>query len=191
MLVAVVVVIVVVIVGIALATNGGSKKNAGAETPRPTASAAPTSVAPATPAMPEPTATGAPMCNPNDVTVGAITDAATYAADTNPKLSFSLTNKSGQKCQFNAGTGRQEYSITMKGQKVWDSMDCQSNPQQTLVTIDPGKTIVSQALEWNREKSSKDTCSKAREKAAAGGASYELVVTVDGVKSAAKQFLLM
>lgn len=130
-------------------------------------------------------------CSPGVVDVEAITDSNSYGAGAKPKLSFSITNTGRTSCVFNAGTAKQLFTITSGTEVYWKSTDCQTNPVNTVILLEPGKTLTSAPILWDRTRSDKTTCKIARPPVPAGGASYHLAVEVDGVTSAStKQFLL-
>ncbi|MCU1637302.1 MAG: hypothetical protein JWQ68_2541 [Cryobacterium sp.] len=135
---------------------------------------------------------GAP-CDPDNVKVAAITDAPDYQSDELPQLSVSITNTGKASCSLNAGTSRQVFTITSGEDIYWTSTDCQTDPVDAKVILEPGVEVSSaQPVEWERVRSAPDTCDDSdREKAPAGGASYYLSVSVDGVQSEnPRQFLL-
>lgn len=147
-----------------------------AETPVPAASAA----------------EGAP-CEAGQVQVAAVTDAVRYEAGQQPQLSLSLTNTGTNSCLINAGTAAQVFTITSGTDTYWTSTDCQSESSDSSVTLKPGIVVsTSTPIDWDRTRSAPDTCDAAtREGVPAGGAAYNLSVTVDGITSAAaKQILL-
>ncbi|BDZ55450.1 hypothetical protein [Agromyces marinus] len=194
-LVAVIVAIVLVIV-----RPGASQGDEPGPTPPP-ASGAPSATdasatdAPATDAAPEPEAP-APVdgdpCTADQMTVEAITDAAVYAAGEQPELSITITNTGTNTCVMNVGTAAQEFTVTSGNETYWSSKDCQVDAVDAEVSITPGTPVSSsEPLVWDRTRSSADTCGGARTAVPAGGASYHLGVTVDGIESAeTKQFLL-
>lgn len=130
-------------------------------------------------------------CDPKNIDVEALTDASSYGADQQPLLSLSLTNTGPNSCTIDAGTGQQVYTITSGTETYWTSTDCQTGPVSTVILLKPGKTLTSTPIPWDRTRSSKTTCSGARPPVPAGGASYHLKVSLDGVASkTTKQFLL-
>jgi len=169
----------------------------------PVAPATPIASAPATPSAsatassqptPEPTAAaeGAP-CTANNVQVEAITDAVNYEPGQLPQLSLSITNTGASSCTINAGTSRQVFTITSGNDVYWTSSDCQKDAADADVLLKPGVPISSaESVPWDRTRSAKNTCDLAtRDAASAGGASYHLRVSVDGIESKTpKQFLL-
>jgi hypothetical protein len=135
---------------------------------------------------------GAP-CEPAQVQVDAVTDAVSYEAGQQPQLSLSLTNTGTNSCLINAGTAAQVFTITSGAETYWNSTDCQTESSDSQVTLKPGILVSSSTpIAWDRTRSAIDTCDAVtRDGAPAGGASYNLSVSVDGVASAsAKQILL-
>ncbi|MDZ8171511.1 hypothetical protein [Microbacterium xanthum] len=167
---------------------------AGSATPSPTPSAsASASAAPEASAEPEGTETPtATPCVARDLTVEAVTDKGEYAAGENPLLSIRLTND-GADCTLNVGTAAQTFTITSGSDVWWRSTDCQSEPSDMLVLLEAGQTVESaNPVEWDRTRSSVDTCSDAgRPGAPGGGASYYLDVEIGGVSSSEPAYFLL
>lgn len=138
------------------------------------------------------TTAAAKACDPSVVDVEAITDEDSYAAGKLPKLSFSITNTAATPCTFDVGTAKQAFTITSGAEVYWKSTDCQVKPTNTVVLLEPAKTLTSAPIVWDRTRSDPATCTaKQRPAVPAGGASYHLKVTVNGVDSSGtKQFLL-
>ncbi|GAB3122092.1 hypothetical protein [Glaciibacter psychrotolerans] len=181
----VVLAVIVIIVLIIVRPGSDSSKPAGA----PASATQPTDTA-ADSATP-PKAGGA--CDPAQVQVDALTDLDSYAVDQLPQLTLSVTNTGPVACTLNAGTSKQVYTITSGTDVWWTSTDCQTDSSDAEVTLEPNTPLkTSTPLEWQRIRSSPDTCDAAdREAAPAGGASYRLSVSVDGIESASPtQFLL-
>ena len=90
------------------------------------------------------------------------------------------------------GTAKQIFTVTSGNEVYWKSTDCQTAPVDTVVLLEPGKTLTSNRIAWDRTRSDPSTCvDKARQAAPAAGASYHLKVQVNGVTSkTTKQFLL-
>ncbi|MCL2515076.1 MAG: hypothetical protein FWF16_03915 [Microbacteriaceae bacterium] len=157
-------------------------------TPAPSASGTP---APTTIPTVKASAAGDP-CDPVNIDVQAITDAARYASTARPLLSLSLTNTGAQMCTIDAGTASMVFTITSGHEQYWTSTDCQTDPVHTVIKLEPHQTLTSVPIAWDRTRSSKTTCSaKTRTVAPGGGASYHLAVAVDGIASkTTKQFIL-
>lgn len=136
---------------------------------------------------------GVPQCTRDIVTVEALTDASSYAADQNPQLSIRLTNTSEADCSINVGTSAQSFTVTSGSDAWWRSTDCQSEPSDMIVTLEAGQIVTSASpITWDRTRSSVDTCSDdSRANAPAGGASYHLAVEIGGIPSTTTaQFIL-
>jgi hypothetical protein len=130
-------------------------------------------------------------CDPSVVTLTPITDAASYAANAQPQLSMSITNSGAKACTLDVGTKAQDYVITSGADSIWNSADCQQNPESDVRTIEAGKTLTTTPFAWDRTRSSKDTCTGNRPAVVGGGASYHLRVKVgDITSSSTKQFVL-
>lgn len=140
-----------------------------------------------------PTDAGIPTCTNKDVSVEALTNQSSYAADQNPQLSIRLKNTSAADCTINVGTTSQTFTISSGEDTWWRSTDCQSEPSDMVVTLAAGQEVTSSTpITWDRTRSAVDTCQNAnRPKAPGGGASYHLAVSIGGIPSAqSAQFLL-
>lgn len=161
-------------------------------TPVASATAQATDAPPVETPKPSAPAPGA-ACSAANVQVEAITDAVNYEPGQKPQLSLSVTNTGTTSCTLNAGTAKQVFTITSGKDVYWTSTDCQKESADAEVTLEPGVPVSSsEPVPWDRTRSAKDTCDvAARDAAPAGGASYHLLVSVDGIESATpKQFLL-
>ncbi len=132
----------------------------------------------------------AKACDPAKVTVTATLDSNSYAAGVNPALTFALKNTSSEACTFAAGSDVQEFHITSGAELIWNSKDCQTGAVAATVLLQPFVPKAGSVLPWDRTRSSTTTCSSPRTPVTAGGASYHLLVTVNGVKSDDPQFIL-
>ena len=202
--------IVAVVVLIVVRPGSGGDARAGASaTSAPTASDTPTATpgAGTTDAAAGSTSTPAPHrttipttkklvagapCKAENVKVEAVTDQDSYASDSHPLLSLSLTNTGAVSCRIEAGTDAQVYTITSGSETYWKSTDCQTDKTKTQILLAPHKTVSSKPFAWDRTRSDPKTCADdARPEVPAGGASYHLSVSVDGIASAtSKQFVL-
>ncbi|MDO9063028.1 MAG: hypothetical protein Q7U41_00485 [Microbacterium sp.] len=138
--------------------------------------ATPTPAAPAVPAEPE-------KCKPRDIAVTPVTDAPSYDQRQLPGLSFTIENIGVAPCDYNAGNSQQEFLITSGDDLIWSSADCQKKPQDEVVTLHPGEPKSSAVIEWDRTRSSPETCNAERPPVIAGGATYHLTVSVGPVTS--------
>ncbi|TFD87857.1 hypothetical protein [Cryobacterium serini] len=185
---------VLVILFLIIMQPGASKGDADASKSPAAAganSAAPTDAATTIPETA--TAVAGAACDPSAVEVAAITDATNYAADALPQLSLSLTNIGTTDCVINAGNARQVFTVMSGADVYWTSTDCQTNPIDAQVTLKPGVVMpLAAAITWDRTRSAVDTCAaEARTAVPAGGASYYLHVTVDGIEAADPALMIL
>jgi hypothetical protein len=184
--------VLVIIVLIVLRPGSSRGEPSDATTPAASATAQATDAPPAETPGPVAPVEGA-ACIAANVQVEAITDAVNYEPGQKPQLSLSVTNTGTTSCTINAGTSKQVFTITSGNDVYWTSTDCQKESADAEVTLKPGVPISSsEPVTWDRTRSAKDTCDvAARDAASAGGASYHLLVSIDGMESATpKQFLL-
>lgn len=139
---------------------------------------------------PTPTPTGPAECAAPALVVAAVLDATSYAADAQPQLSLSITNTGAEACVMNVGTAVQVYTISSGADVIWVSSHCQTEPADEIVTIGAGQSVTAPPITWVRERSSLDTCGTDRADAVAGGAYYQLVVSVNGIASQPATFVL-
>jgi hypothetical protein len=136
----------------------------------------------------------ATACDPSDVKVTGVTDALSYAAGVDPQLSLTITNTGSAACSFKDGSDQQVYVITSGTEKIWSSKDCQTGAVSATTTLKPGVAVKSTPFAWTRTRSNPAACSATNApQVIAGGASYHLTVTVNGVTSAkadSPQFIL-
>lgn len=137
---------------------------------------------------PEPSPTLA-VCGAGAVTVSAVTDKQSYAAGEKPKLSIHLVNEGDEECVINVGTAAQAFVVASGTDTWWRSTDCQKKPSDQIVKLEPGRVVESVSpLQWDRTRSSVDTCEGDRPSAQPGY--YNLTVTVGGIESDPRQFRL-
>lgn len=157
------------------------------DTPEPTASESPEP-------SPSPTDDGTPQpCDPNSITVQALTSQAEYSTDQRPEFSIRLENTGGVDCTFNVGTTKQVFTVSSGEDVWWRSTDCQTEPSDMLVTLEAGQVVTSaEPVVWDRTRSGVDTCDdENRPVAPGGGASYHLRVAIGGIESEqTRQFIL-
>lgn len=171
-------------------------RGAGAPAPTESVSRSPVATSPAvTPSAtepppapePEPTETSTDpaiaACSTSDITVLAVTDKDSYGSGELPKLSITLSNDSDTPCLINVGTATQAFEISSGSDVWWRSTDCQSESSDQVVQLDAGQTVSSVTpLEWDRTRSSVDTCAAARPQAPAGY--FHLSVSIGGIEAA-------
>jgi hypothetical protein len=136
----------------------------------------------------------AAACAAKNVRVAGVTDALSYAAGVDPQLSLTITNTGPTACSFKDGSDQQTYVITSGSEKIWSSKDCQTGAVSATTTLEPGIAVKSTPFAWDRTRSNAAACSATNSpQVIAGGASYHLSVTVNGVTSAkadSPQFIL-
>ncbi|WP_150307690.1 hypothetical protein [Planctomonas psychrotolerans] len=131
-------------------------------------------------------------CTAANVEVVPVTDSVEYIGSTKPEFSFTIANVGTVPCTVNAGTSTQVFTVTSGNDTVWVSTDCQTDPLDGLVTLRPDEPVSSASFTWDRVWSDSSTCDDAdRQEVVADGATYNLSVEVDGIRSKdAKSFLL-
>jgi hypothetical protein len=131
-------------------------------------------------------------CTDKTVEVEALTDKGSYGADELPQLTLQITNTGKNPCSINVGTSQQVFTITSGTDVYWTSTDCQVEPADAVVDLEPGQTVASSTpIAWDRTRSSTTTCDGERPAVPANGVSYHLTTSVSGITSAeTKQFLL-
>jgi len=173
--------ILIVILLIVFAPKGGTKD------PVAKPSSSPSSSSSALENL-EPTA-----CNPDSISLEAITDAGEYPAGQQPLISMKIINLGAVACTINVGTDAQEYRITSGNDAIWNSRDCQTAPAPQEFTLEPGVDNAQSTtpFAWDRTRSSTTTCDADRPEVAAGGGTYRLTVLLGDIESAEnKAFLL-
>jgi len=175
--------VVIVILLIVFSPKGGDNDNT-ADEKTPTA---PVSSAPPA-AGDDPTA-----CNPDSISLEAVTDQGEYQAGIQPLISMKITNLGTTACTINAGTDAQVYTIVSGPDEIWNSVDCQTGAAPGEVTIEPGvdNALATTPFAWDRTRSAEDTCDTERPEVAAGGGTYRLAVALGDITSSEdKAFLL-
>lgn len=130
-------------------------------------------------------------CAAGQLKVTPITDKTDYAAGELPQLALQVENTGTDPCSADLGTADMEFAVSSGDDEVWRSQDCQTNPESLPVILDPGKAVTTEAMQWDRTRSSAETCDITRDPVSADGASYHLRVTAAGVQgTGTAQFLL-
>lgn len=123
-------------------------------------------------------------CAEGQLAVTALVSQESYAEGEYPQLALSVENTGDAPCTANLGTSGIEFVITSGDDEVWRSADCQADSEDLAAILDPGEPEQTEWLEWDRTRSSTDTCDAMRDPVAAGGATYHLRASVAGVQSA-------
>ncbi|WP_346233063.1 hypothetical protein [Parafrigoribacterium mesophilum] len=130
-------------------------------------------------------------CVPASIKLEPVTDKGVYNAGENPLISMKITNTSTVACTMNAGSTLQQLRITSGSELIWSSKDCQKDPVDVPVILQPNTPQSTAPIPWDRTRSSAGTCDAERNKVKAGGASYHLSVLLGELKSAGTvQFIL-
>lgn len=132
----------------------------------------------ATPSIP-----ATPTCDQSLVTVSASTDKASYAAGENPLLTLKVTNGGKVACEVNLGTSQMEYTVTSGSDRIFSSVDCQSDSGDLVKTLAPGQSETAN-FPWQRNRTVPG-CGAVSAKPGAGGAYYLFVARL-GTKSSSK-----
>lgn len=132
-------------------------------------------------------------CNPDSISLEAVTDATEYPATIQPQISMKITNLGAAACTINVGTDAQEYRITSGNDAIWNSRDCQTAPTPNEITLEPGaaKAQSTAPFAWDRTRSSTTTCDGDRPEVAAGGGTYRLTVLLGEIESAEDRAFLL
>ena len=116
---------------------------------------------------------------------------SSFASSETPQLWFTITNTSDKPCYFNVGSRAQNYKITSGAETIWTSADCdRSNDVDSRLLLQPGAVNTSPAGPWEKVHSSSTGCGANQSPVIAGGASYHVTATVNGVTSNDVQFIL-
>jgi len=173
---AVVVVIVLLIV----------RPGAGADGPKKGASESPS------PSSSETTKTDdSTPCDPAAILLTPVTDKESYQPGETPMISMKIKNSGAAACTYDVGTAAQLYEIVSGSDPIWNSRDCQSDPQPLEQVLEPGIELTTTPFPWDRTRSSADTCEADRAQVAAGGATYRLSVSLGEAKSAGDTAFLL
>lgn len=189
----VLIVLLLIIGGVTWGIWQASRPNPGGVAPTPSDAAAPVitehpetgeTIPPALQVTPAPISEVPPKCTGGDVYVEALTTVKDYGPGAAAQLGMRLTSQTGTPCSINIGTATQRYTVK-SGDDVWfRSTDCQVEPVDNIVTLEPGQVVQTEPfLDWDRLRSSPETCTNPdRERALPGF--YSLEVEVGGFASA-------
>jgi hypothetical protein len=91
-------------------------------------------------------------CDQSKVVLRASTDQQAYDSGSNPLLVMEVANEGDFPCELNVGTNAMEFMITSGADRIFSSKDCEADPSELLLTIDPGKSERAQ-FTWQRNRS--------------------------------------
>ncbi|MCW2540298.1 MAG: hypothetical protein JWN95_2023 [Frankiales bacterium] len=173
--------------------SAGSETSTGANTgasttPTPTAPATTSAAAstpvssPATPPTPTRTST-APVipkaCTAAALSIGAATNAKTYAIGAQPRLSLLVTNIGAVPCIEDLADPKIELRVFSGSARIWGSHDCLIQPGTSLQTL-PVKKVIRRDIAWSGL-SSQPGCVGVRQRVPAG--TYQLTALLAGAPS--------
>ena len=166
--------IVVVLVLLAAYSCGGGSAHPTAGHPNTTPTQRPTpNSSPTTPAA----------CGKDQLTVGAGTDATTYPAGVLPHLTATIRTTGAAPCELAASAINWE--IVSGSDTVYTTVGCVTGARASF-TLRPGHPVRTGRI-WDRHRSVAGCASPGT---SAGPGTYQLLVTVDGVRSAVAVFHL-
>jgi hypothetical protein len=93
-----------------------------------------------------------PDCEQSKVVLRASTDQPAYDSGSNPLLIMEVANEGDFPCELNVGTDAMEFVITSGEDRIFSSKDCEADPSELLLTIQPGKSERAQ-FTWQRNRS--------------------------------------
>jgi hypothetical protein len=132
-----------------------------------------------------------PACTASQIKLTAQTDALRYNPGEIPQMWLTVENVGFAECEIEVGAASQEYVITSGPDQIWSSKDCQRGGVPMSITLAPGDSRSTEAIPWDRTRSSTTTCDEARPIMPGGGASYHLRVFLGDFQSAeTRQFIL-
>lgn len=159
--------------------------------PEQSPSPEPSESQPFTPIGGNPSAEAGEPCSAEQIRLTPQTDHTTYAADEPVQLSFTIENTGDAACSLNVGTSVQEYVVTTGDDVVYRWSDCATDEQDAVATLEPAAPQSTVPIEWDRTRSSTESCAGEGEQVTAGGAAYHLAVQVGEFSSAeSRQFIL-
>lgn len=134
-------------------------------------------------------------CTATQVELTANTDETRYGAGVLPNLWLTVTNISAIECELEVGADVQEFIIDSGSREnpdlIWSSAHCQGVEQPMTIVLKPGEEQSTGAIQWDRTRSSADTCDTERPSMPGSGASYHLSVKLGPFESeGTRQFIL-
>lgn len=125
-----------------------------------------------------------PGCKKSNIDVTAVASKQDYAAGENPEIWMTISNTGKSPCVIDLGTKELSYEITSGQESYWKSTDCQQEADSREVILEPSNPLSVEKIAWDRTRSAPETCAAERPPVPAGGATYNVYATANGVKSA-------
>jgi hypothetical protein len=132
-----------------------------------------------------------PGCPPGQLEVTPVVNLDSYATNELPQLSMRIENTGETACHAELGTAGMSFKITSGSDEVWRSTDCQVKPDSRMIILEPATPLETEPLEWDRTRSSTETCEIARDQVGADGATYHLHAAAAGVQSGSTATFLL
>lgn len=124
-------------------------------------------------------------CRTGDLEVRASTGSESYGAGYAPMLVMEVENTADYACEADLGTEEQEFLVEHGGAVIFSTAECSVSRESLPVQLEPGQ--VEQAhFTWPRSDSAEDCA----EPTALNPGSYELTVSLSGVRSEPHDFRL-
>lgn len=189
----VLIVLLLIIGGVTWGIWQASRPHPGGVAPTPSDAAGPVitehpetgeTIPPALQVTPAPASQVPPKCTASDVRVEAITSKHDFEPNAPAELGIRLTSQIGTPCSINIGTSTQRYTVRTGDVVYFRSTDCQIEPTDNIVTIEPGQVVQTEPfLQWDRYVSTPETCTDAERSRALQGL-YSLDVEIGELASA-------
>ncbi|MGJ9424301.1 hypothetical protein ACHABX_00480 [Nesterenkonia halotolerans] len=125
-------------------------------------------------------------CRSGDLLVRAETGSESYAPGFAPMLVMEVENTADYACTADLGTAEQEFVVAHAGATVFSTAECSLSRENLEVELEPGQ-VERANFTWPRSDSSED-CSQPD--SSLGPGSYELTVSLRGVRSEPQEFIL-
>ena len=108
-------------------------------------------------------------CPAGEISVTPIVDRDSYASGELPLPSLRVENPGAKKCEAQLGTAGLSFILPSGSEQVWRSRACKINADTRAVSLDPGKPLETEPIQWDRTRSSPESCEIARDPVTAEG----------------------
>lgn len=137
---------------------------------------------------PKPGTKPSAVCDESGIKVTAAVDKPSYGPDEKPILTLRVTNAGLAPCDINVGTSQMEYVITSGDDIIFNSRNCQLDPDDLVKNLAPGASE-SANLVWAVNRNAPD-CAPMSSQPGRDGATYVLVATLGKWSSERVSFTL-
>lgn len=150
---------VLVALVLVLRSCAGGDDGSPAAGPGPGSSVTPSRAPATTTGSPRPSASptrpGAPgTCSDRALQLTTRTDARSYPAGVAPKVTVTLTNRSGTTCRRDLGGRALEVLVYSGEDRIWSTDDCRPDTTASVQTVRAGKSLET-SVTWPRTRSAK------------------------------------